>query len=76
MMQVSDIAMQERSKSMPVGYLKDCQNCSTIDAVTGNWCFTVKDYLSLKKKYARYALSAADPYRSRISGCCDRADQY
>jgi hypothetical protein len=76
MIQVSDSAMQERAKSLPVGYLEECRKRASIDAATEHWCFELADYLALKKKYDRYSVSEADPYRSRISGCCDRADQY
>jgi len=72
---VSDKALQERASTMPIGYLADCQASATKDK-NGLWWFSYEDFKRLSDKYAKYARSEADPYRERISGCCDRADQY
>lgn len=60
---------------MPIGYLEDCRSHATITK-DGEWCFEPKRYSELAAKYRKYARSQSDPYRDRISGCCDRADQY
>jgi hypothetical protein len=75
MMCVTEAAIREKARKMPVAYLADCQAASTPNE-KGEWCFELEAYADLANKYARYTASEADPYRSRISGCCDRADQY
>lgn len=72
---VPESAIREKAKAMPVAYLSDCQAASTPNE-KGEWCFELADYAELANRYAKYRRSEADPYRERISGCCDRADQY
>lgn len=72
---VPESAIREKAKKLPVAYLADCQAASTLNE-KGEWCFELQAYADLANKYAKYSLSEADPYRERISGCCDRADQY
>ena len=66
------------ASSLPVGYLKDCQEACTIDEKNNLWCFSESDYRRIRRKYRGYAVSEADRFREGeiISGCCDRADQY
>jgi hypothetical protein len=75
MMCVAETVIREKARKMPISYLADCQAVSTPNDA-GEWCFDLRAYADLANKYARYTVSEADPYRSRISGCCDRADQY
>lgn len=72
---VAESAIREKARKMPLAYVADCQAVSTPNE-RGEWCFELKAYAELANKYAKYAVSEADPYRPRISGCCDRADQY
>jgi hypothetical protein len=72
---VPKATINEKARKMPIAYLADCQAASTPNE-KGEWCFELQAYADLANKYARYSVSEADPYRSRISGCCDRADQY
>jgi hypothetical protein len=72
---VEESAIREKARKMPIGYVSDCQAASTPND-KGEWCFELKAYADLANRYAKYSVSEADPYRSRISGCCDRADQY
>lgn len=72
---VSEQAIREKARKLPVSYLADCKGASTPND-RGEWCFEPAAYASLANKYARYRPSEADPYHARISGCCDRADQY
>lgn len=71
---VPEEVMQLKAKSMPMAYLDDCRAVAHVE--NGQWCFEVPDYAQLRRKYDKYTHSEADPYRERISGCCDRADQY
>ena len=75
---VSDETLRDKASKMPIGYLADCQAAATIRAEDGHWCFTVEDFQRIRRKYRGYAVSEAEQYRAgeRISGCCDRADQY
>lgn len=75
MMCIPEQAIREKARKMPISYLADCQAASTPND-KGEWCFDLKTYADLANKYSKYAVSQADPYRPRISGCCDRADQY
>ena len=70
-----EAAIREKARKMPVGYLAECQAASRPNN-KGEWCFDSEAYAAIANKYARYTLSEADPYRTRISGCCDRADQH
>jgi hypothetical protein len=72
---VPETVIREKARKMPISYLADCQAASTPND-KGEWCFELKTYTDLAKRYAKYSVSEADPDRSRISGCCDRADQY
>lgn len=72
---VAEQVIREKARKLPISYLADCQAASTPND-KGEWCFELQAYATLANKYAKYSLSDADPYRSRISGCCDRADQY
>lgn len=72
---VPEAAIRLRARKMPIGYLQDCQAASTPNE-HGEWCFELQAHADIANKYARYRISEADPYRERISGCCDRADQY
>jgi len=72
---VPEASIREKARKMPVGYLDECQAASTPND-KGEWCFEPKVYAALARKYSRYSTSTADLYRERISGCCDRADQY
>lgn len=72
---VSEQAVREKAKKLPMSYLADCQSASTPNE-GGEWCFEPAAYAEIARRYAKYSVSEADPYRSRISGCCDRADQY
>lgn len=72
---VPESLIRDKARRMPIGYLADCQAASTPNS-KAEWCFWPKDYADIANKYARYSVSEADPYRERISGCCDRADQY
>jgi hypothetical protein len=73
---VSAETMQAKATKMPIGYLQDCQAVAVIKPQSGHWCFDPADFDRIRNKYRGFAVSAADPYRERISGCCDRADQY
>lgn len=66
--------LEEQAKHKPIGYLQACLAAGKLegDAVV----FSDEAYSALSAKYWRYAKSEADPYRERVSGCCDRADQY
>lgn len=66
--------LHEAAKGKPIGYLTECLRVGRQegDAVV----FEQEKYEQLVAKYSKYRASQADPYRSRISGCCDRADQY
>jgi len=75
MMCIPEQAIREKALKMPIAYLGDCQAASTPND-KGEWCFDLKAYADLANKYSKYSVSVADPYRRRISGCCDRADQY
>jgi hypothetical protein len=68
----------EKASRMPAGYLSDCRAAAIIDAHSGVWSFSEKDFASIRRKYRGYAVSEADQFREGeiISGCCDRADQY
>jgi hypothetical protein len=68
-------SIEDKARKMPIGYFADCKAASTPNN-KGEWCFELEIYADLAKRYAKYSVSEADPYRSRISGCCDRADQY
>lgn len=72
---IPEQAIREKARKLPIGYIADCQAVSTPNQ-KGEWCFELQAYADLANRYAKYAVSEADPYRSRISGCCDRADQY
>lgn len=72
---ISEAAILEKARKMPVGYLADCRAASKPND-KGEWCFELQSHADIANKYAKYSLSVADPYRERISGCCDRADQY
>ena len=71
---VSLQVLHAKAKTMPIGYLEDCRAHATVS--DDQYCFTAKDFKKLVAKYRRYSVSDSDPYRERISGCCDRADQY
>lgn len=68
-------AIQDKAKRSPVGYLEDCRKAASIVKET-EWCFEADKYAELAKKYSKFTRSSADPFSDRISGCCDRADQY
>ena len=72
---VSETSIREKARILPIAYLSDCEAASTRNE-KGDWCFELQAYADLANRYARYSVSEADPYRPRISGCCDRADQY
>ena len=72
---ISESAIRDKARKMPIAYLADCKAASTPNE-KGEWCFDLQAYADLANKYSRYSRSEANPYRSRISGCCDRADQY
>ena len=72
---VPEQAIRDKALKMPIAYLADCQAAATTNE-KGEWCFELQAYADLANKYSRYRRSEADPYRPRISGCCDRADQY
>lgn len=67
-------SLEEQAKHKPIGYLQECLAAGKQDGDTV--AFSDEAYSALISKFSRYAKSEADPYRSRISGCCDRADQY
>ena len=74
---VPETVIREKARKMPISYLADCQAASTPND-KGEWCFELKVYTALANKYAKYSVSElakVEPGR-RISGCCDRADQY
>lgn len=71
---IPEEVMQLRAKQMPISYLDDCRALANVE--NGKWCFEIPNYVQMRRKYSKYAVSASDPYRERISGCCDRADQY
>lgn len=67
-------SLENAAKTHPVGYL---QECLALGKQEGDSVVFEDDvYASLVAKYRKYNPSEADPYRERISGCCDRADQY
>jgi hypothetical protein len=68
--------LEQKAKKMPIAYMADCKAAATISG--GQWCFSVKDYQTIRQKYRGYAVSESDRFvkGERISGCCDRADQY
>jgi hypothetical protein len=72
---VPESAIREKARKMPIAYLADCQAASHPND-KGEWCFELSAYAVLANRYRKYSVSEADPYRTRISGCCDRADQY
>lgn len=72
---ISEQAILEKARSMPIAYLSDCRSASTPNDM-GEWCFEAEAYTVIANRYSKYKLSQADPYAERISGCCDRADQY
>jgi hypothetical protein len=72
---IPETSIREKARKMPVAYLADCQAASTPND-KGDWCFELSAYTKLARRYAKFSASEADPYRERISGCCDRADQY
>lgn len=72
---VPEQAIRDKARKMPLAYLPDCQAASTPNE-KGEWCFELQAYADIANRYAKYSVSEADPYRERISGCCDRADQY
>jgi hypothetical protein len=75
---VPDQSIQERAKTLPVSYLHECRVVAQIRSEDGFWCFTVRDYQALRRKYAKYAISSSHEHEvgEPISGCCDRADQF
>ena len=77
MMCVPESAIREKARNLPIGYLADCQANSTPND-KGEWCFELQAYADLANKYSRYTRSETDRFvpGQRISGCCDRADQY
>jgi hypothetical protein len=72
---VPEQTIRDKARKLPISYLADCQAASTSND-KGEYCFELQAYADLANRYAKYSVSEADPYRSRISGCCDRADQY
>jgi hypothetical protein len=72
---IPELLIREKARKMPIGYFPDCLAAATPND-NGDWCFELQVYADLANRYAKYSVSQADPYRSRISGCCDRADQY
>lgn len=64
-----------RASKMPLSYMEEIKAAATIRE-DGCYCFDPAEFLRIRNKYRKYAVSQADPYRERISGCCDRADQY
>ena len=66
--------LQKQAKAKPIGYLDQCLSVGVQNGDTV--AFTDEAYSALVAKFARYRLSQSDPYQGRISGCCDRADQY
>jgi hypothetical protein len=68
----------EEAKRMPVGYLQDCKSVCTINEDHDLWCFSEADHSAIRAKYRGYAVSESGRFREgqKISGCCDRADQY
>ena len=71
-------SIHAKSKTKPVAYLKECRELASINEQYDLWCYTELQYEYLKNKYSRYAVSEASKFKhgDKISGCCDRADQY
>lgn len=69
-------SIRQKAKSMPIGYLTECETAAQKRGK--QWCFSPEDYQAIRRKYRGYAVSEADRFREGeiISGCCDRADQY
>jgi hypothetical protein len=68
-------AIRNKARKMPIAYLSECE-ALRVKGSDGLWCYTPENLEAIRKKFGTYRVSTADPYRSRISGCCDRADQY
>lgn len=68
--------IESAASKRPIGYVKDCMARALYCTPEGNVAYERDVYFDLVKKYSKYSKSEADPYRRRISGCCDRADQY
>jgi hypothetical protein len=66
--------LEEQAKQKPIGYLQECLAAGKQDGELV--LFEDEAFAELVAKFGRYRQSEADPYRERISGCCDRADQY
>ncbi len=73
---VPEQAIRDKARSLPIGYLSDCESASTRNQ-KGEWCFELKAYADIANRYAKYTRSESDRFvpGQRISGCCDRADQ-
>jgi hypothetical protein len=77
---VSEEAMISKGQVMPVAYLEECRKSAVIfdGPAFRLWCFPLKEFDRIRDKYKGYSRSVAHDYPigERISGCCDRADQY
>jgi hypothetical protein len=76
MIYIANIDLEQTAKSRPIGYLEDCKKAASHCTENGFWAFDKDAFEALVQKYRKYSASASDPYQARISGCCDRADQY
>ena len=77
---VSEDAMISKAQTMPVSYIEDCRKVALIiDGPSMRlWCFPTPDFEKIRIKYKGYTRSVSEDHfiGERISGCCDRADQY
>tara|TARA_R110000868_G_scaffold404193_1_gene682115 strand:- start:156 stop:434 length:279 start_codon:yes stop_codon:yes gene_type:complete len=77
MQRFTEEEMQQRARKQHISYLDECRKVATIDEKTKEWCFEDKDWVALRFKFRGFVSSIAnEAYDVRISGCCDRADQY
>lgn len=69
--------IQVAARFKPVGYFRD-RLCKRVEehSTENVWAYTRADDDEIERKYQRYVISTADLPQERISGCCDRADQY
>lgn len=68
--------IRKQAASKPIGYWKEREFKRLSSSTDLIWSYLLHDDSAIEREFAKFAVSEADPYRERISGCCDRADQY
>lgn len=72
---VPDLRLEARWK--PIAYMSE-REARKIDEYSNDeyWVYTPEDEAAISAEFDKYKPTFSDIPMERISGCCDRADQY